>query len=150
MRENGFYPVTTVKYKPGKANRTVHRYSYNELKQYFKVERPGKVLAGDITYIRTSIGWVYLAVVIDLYNHEIVGYEISKQIDSELVKRALANALDKGIKPELFHSDRGSQYSSESFRRMLSENGIRQSQSSPGCPYDNACMESFFATEKKN
>ncbi len=87
--------------------------------------------------------------VIDLYNRDIVGYEISKQIDSELVKRALANALDKGIKPELFHSDRGSQYRSESFRRMLSENGIRQSQSNPGCPYDNACAESFFVTAKK-
>ena len=75
---------------------------------------------------RTSIGWVYLAVVIDLYNRDIVGYEISKQIDSELVKRALANALDKGIKPELFHSDRGSQYRSESFRRMLSVNKFQK------------------------
>jgi len=149
MRENGFYPVTMVKYSPGKADKTEQRYSYNELKQYFKADHPGKKLAGDITYIRTSIGWVYLAVVIDLYNREVVGYETSKQIDSELVKRALANALDKGIKPELFHSDRGSQYSSESFRRMLSENEIRQSQSKPGCPYDNACVESFFATAKK-
>lgn len=149
MRENGLYPVTAVKYKPGKADKTKYRYSYNELKQNFKVNESGKVLVGDITYIKTTIGWVYLVVLVDLYNREIVGYKISKQMDSELVKRALSKALDKGIKPELFHSNRGCQYSSDSFRRMLKENGIRSSQSKPGYPYDNAYVESFFATAKK-
>lgn len=149
MRENGFYPVTQSKYNPGRSDRKKYRYSYNELKQQFHADKSGKVLAGDITYIKTRLGWVYLAVVVDLYNREVVGYEVSKSIDTELVKRALALALEKGLRPELFHSDRGSQYSSESFRRMLDDNGIRSSQSKAGYPYDNACVESFFATAKK-
>ena len=121
------------------------------LKQNFAVEKPGKILSGDITYIRTNIGWVYLAVVMDLYNREVVGYSISQSIDSELVKRALGNAIARngGLNGAVFHSDRGVQYSSESYRRMLKENGIRQSMSRAGCPYDNACSESFFATAKK-
>ena len=107
------------------------------------------MLARDITYVRTNKGWVYLAVVIDLYNREVVGYETGSTIDTKLVKRALSHALAKGIRPRLFHSDRGSQYSGESFKRMLEENSIQASQSQGGCPYDNACVESFFATAKK-
>ena len=76
---------------------------------------------GDITYIRTVLGWVYLAVVIDLYNREVIGYAISKKIDTGLVKRALGNALAKRT----------------------------GSMSRGGCPYDNSCVESFFATLKK-
>ena len=88
----------------------------------------------------------------DLKNKEVIGYEVSKNIDSELCKRALANALaprgrHKGL---VFHSDRGSQYSSRAYKSMLAENGIEGSMSAPGCPYDNSCVESFFATLKKN
>jgi transposase InsO family protein len=87
----------------------------------------------------------------DLKNKEVIGYEVSKNIDSELCKRALANALalrgrHKGL---VFHSDRGSQYSSRAYKSMLAENGIESSMSEPGCPYDNSCVESFFATLKK-
>ncbi len=126
-------------------------YSPNELKQDFRTDAPGKVLAGDITYIRTNIGWVYLAIVMDLYNREVVGYAVSQSIDSELVRRALGSAIARsgGLRGAVFHSDRGTQYSSASYRRMLEENGIRQSMSRSGCPYDNACSESFFATAKK-
>ena len=127
------------------------RQSPNELKQDFRTDAPGKVLAGDITYIRTNIGWVYLAIVMDLYNREVVGYAVSQSIDSELVRRALGNAIARsgGLRGAVFHSDRGTQYSSASYRRMLEENGIRQSMSQSGCPYDNACSESFFPTAKK-
>ena len=87
----------------------------------------------------------------DLKNKEVIGYEVSKNIDSELCKRALANALalrgrHNGL---VFHSDRGSQYSSRAYKSMLAENGIEGSMSAPGCPYDNSCVESFFATLKK-
>ena len=97
------------------------------------------------------MGWVYLAAVLDLKNKEVIGYEVSKNIDSELCKRALSGALalrgrHKGL---IFHSDRGSQYSSRAYKRMLSENRIESSMSAPGCPYDNSSMESFFATLKK-
>ena len=100
---------------------------------------------------RNYIGWVYLAIVMDLYNREVLGYSVSQHIDSELVKRVLGNAIARkgGLQGAVFHSDRGTQYNSESYQRMLRENGIRQSMSRAGCPYDNACSESFFATAKK-
>lgn len=79
-------------------------------------------------------------------------YEVSRNIDSELCKRALSNALALRGKHEgpIFHSDRGSQYSSRAYKRMLQENGIEGSMSAPGCPYDNSCVESFFATLRRN
>ena len=110
-----------------------------------------KVWAGDITYIATNLGWVYLAVVLDLKNKEAIGYEISKNIDSELSMSALGNAIAlRGKHKDLiFHSDRGSQYSSKKYKAMLEKNGIVGSMSASGCPYDNSCMESFFASLKK-
>lgn len=151
MRKTGLYPVSMRKHRPGRNLSVREPYSPNELKQDFRTDAPGKVLAGDITYIRTNIGWVYLAIVMDLYNREVVGYAVSQSIDSELVRRALGNAIARsgGLRGAVFHSDRGTQYSSASYRRMLEENGIRQSMSRSGCPCDNACSESFFATAKK-
>jgi putative transposase len=95
---------------------------------------------------------VYLAIVLDLFNKEVIGYSISKEIDAELVKRALSNALvttrGRG-EGTIFHSDRGIQYSSKSFQEMLRRYGITGSMNRPGCPYDNACAESFFSTAKR-
>ena len=93
----------------------------------------------------------YLAAVLDLNNKEVIGSEIIKNIDSELSVNALGNAIalrgkHKGL---IFHSDRGSQYSSKKYKAMLNENGITGSMSAPGCPYDNSCVESFFASLKK-
>ena len=80
-----------------------------------------KVWAGDITYIQTNLGWVYLAAVLDLKNKEVIGYEIGKNIDSDLSMSALGNAIatrgrHKGL---IFHSDRGTQYSSKKYKAML-------------------------------
>jgi len=121
------------------------------LKQNLRTEKPDKVWVGDITYTKTTLGWVYLAAVIDLYNREVVGYAVSKQIDTELVKRALGNAIKgrENLSGQVFHSDRGCQYSSQGYRHMLEEYGITRSMSRQGCPYDNSCMDSFFATLKK-
>ena len=126
-------------------------YSENKVKRHFLPDRFHEFWAGDSTYIPTNRGWFYLAAVLDLKNKKMIGYEVSKNIDSELCKRALANALAlrgrrKGL---VFHSDRGSQYSSRAYKSMLAENGIEGSMSEPGCPYDNSCVESFFATLKK-
>lgn len=110
-----------------------------------------EVWAGDITYIKSTLGWVYLAVVMDLYNREIIGYTVSKNINTELVKRALGNALARNEqgKKILFHSDRGVQYRSVDYGWMLAENNMDGSMSRAGCPYDNSCVEGFFATLKK-
>lgn len=151
MRENGFYPETQKKYKPTKKGEVNGKYYNNIIKQNFKTERRNQLWTGDITYIKTTVGWVYLAVVIDLYNREVIGYEISKKIDTELVKRAMGNAIARnGVSENLiFHSDRGCQYASKGFQKMLEANKIIGSMSRPGCPYDNSCKESFFATLKK-
>lgn len=151
MRENGFYPELAVKFKPQRNGKSDGRYCENRIKQDFDVKEKNKVWAGDITYIKTSLGWVYLAVVIDLFNREVIGYDIGKKIDTQLVKNALGNAIGKrGITAGLiFHSDRGCQYSSNSYQDMLKEKSMEGSMSRPGCPYDNSCVESFFASLKK-
>ena len=87
MRKTGLYPLSRKRYRPGKSLTVRLPYEENELGQSFVSESPGKVLAGDITYIRTYLGWVYLAIVIDLYNREVIGYAVSQSIDAELVKR---------------------------------------------------------------
>ena len=151
MKQNGFYPETCVKYKPAHNGKTDGKYYKNRLKQNFKTKKPNRVWTGDITYIKTKIGWVYLAVVIDLFNREVIGYATSKRMTVELVKQALANAIGKRGRSDglIFHSDRGCQYSSKAYQKMLKEYGIIGSMSRHGCPYDNSCVESFFATLKK-
>lgn len=151
MRENGFYPELAVKFKPQRNGKTDGRYCENMEKQEFKVAEKNRVWAGDITYIKTSVGWVYLAVVLDLFNREVIGYDIGKKIDTQLVKNALGNAIGRrGIKEGLiFHSDRGCQYASNGYQDMLKEKRMQGSMSKPGCPYDNSCVESFFASLEK-
>ena len=152
MRENGYFPVVVKKYKPYKNGKADGRFYENKRRQNFVSEHPNSVWVGDITYIKTHLGFVYLAVVIDLYNREIIGYSISKDIDTALVKAALSNALarrGKSCISLVFHSDRGCQYSSKSFQTMLRENSIEGSMSRAACPYDNACAESFFSSAKR-
>lgn len=152
MREAGLFPITTRRFRPGRSGRAEGRFFDNTLEQRFYASRPDEVWAGDITYIKTKLGWTYLAVVIDLFNREVIGHALSKSIDVELVKRALSSAIAKrGVTdaPTVFHSDRGIQYASKSFMRMLADNGIVGSMSKGGCPYDNAVAESFFSSAKR-
>ena len=152
MQCNGMFPITWAKFKVYRKGKSDGRFLTNILNQEFNVKRPNEMWAGDITYIRTVLGWVYLAVVVDLFNREVIGYRVSKTLDVELVKRALVDALVKtngGGENTVFHSDRGIQYASKSFQKMLEENHIEGSMSKSGCPYDNACVESFFSTAKR-
>lgn len=152
MRQNGLYPISLRKYRPAHNGKANGRFFENKLKQNFFTEEADRVWAGDITYIKTNQGFMYLAAVMDLFNREIIGYSISKNIDSELTKNALGNALartDRRNGKVTFHSDRGSQYASNSFQQMLKKYAMEGSMSRPGCPYDNACLESFFSTAKK-
>jgi transposase InsO family protein len=151
MRENGIYSITKHKQKPYPKETVETRYTENLVDRDFNVDEPDKTWCGDITYIKTSTGWVYLAVVIDLFNREIVGYSLSRKANSELTKRAMANALStrKPANEIVFHSDRGCQYSSKGYLQYLEEHHCKSSMSRKGNPYDNACSESFFATLKK-
>ena len=111
----------------------------NQLDRQFTVNQPNQVYAGDITYIPTQEGWLYLAVVIDLYSRQVVGWSMAEHMRSKLVNDALLMAVwkrkpDKGL---LWHTDRGSQYASESHRALLKQHGIRQSMSRKGNCWDN-------------
>lgn len=124
--------------------------SENILGRKFNRQRANEVWTGDITYISTEEGWLYLAAVIDIYSRKVIGWQLDKSIGSDLAERALKNALqdrrvEKGI---IFHSDQGIQYASESFRKILRENGFIQSMSRRGNCYDNAITETFFHTLK--
>lgn len=124
--------------------------SPNLLNRQFNVSLPNTNWVSDITYIRTSTGWAYLAVIIDLYSRAVVGWSIDKQMPAFLVLDAL-NAAIGTRKPRsglLFHSDRGVQYASDQFQRTLNSHGIKGSMSRKGDCWDNAVAESFFKTIK--
>jgi putative transposase len=129
-----------------------HRYmiSPNLLKQDFYASCPDQIYVGDITYIPTAEGWLYLATVIDLYSRKIVGWSMDGNMTTSLVNDALFMAIKKRSphKGLIFHSDRGSQYASDSHRELLNEFGIKQSMSAKGNCYDNAVAESFFHSLK--
>lgn len=122
----------------------------NVLNREFKPEQSNKAWVSDITYISTNQGWLYLAAVMDLYSRTIVGWAMDKQMTEDLVMNALNMAVThRTITPGLMiHSDRGSQYASNAYQRLLKEKGLICSMSRKGNCWDNAPMESFFKTLK--
>lgn len=127
------------------------KYSPNLIKG-MEPSRFGEVLVSDITYIPTKEGWLYLAVVIDLYSRAVLGWQISNRMPASLVTRSIKEAIRAWrFDPHqtIFHSDRGSQYTSRELRELLDAHGITQSMSAKGNCYDNATCESFFASLKR-
>jgi putative transposase len=120
------------------------------LKRDFSATVPGTKLVGDITYLPTGQGWLYLATVLDLATREVIGYAMAEHMRAELVVQALeAAARRHRLAPGcIFHSDRGSQYTSGEFRAVLARLGMRQSMGRTGSCYDNSAAESLFATLK--
>ena len=123
----------------------------NILEQNFFVEQPEQVYVQDITYIRTAEGWLYLAVVIDLFHREVVGWSMGSRMTAKLVTDALEMAIwRRRPKPGLIvHSDRGSQYASHAYRTLLEKHEFIGSMSRPGNCWDNAVVESFFGSLKQ-
>lgn len=148
MREMGlksrvskkFTPITTVS-DPSKVP------APNILDQIFTADAPNQKWVTDITYLPTESGWVYLAVVLDLFSRKVVGWSISESLATPLVSTTLRNAIE-ARKPDtkslLHHSDRGSQYASDDYQKTLRTLNITCSMSRTGCCYDNAVMERFF------
>lgn len=123
----------------------------NLLDRNFEVPEPDRVYCADITYIWTTEGWLYLAIVLDLFSRQIVGWSMSNRMQKKLVIDALHMAVWRR-RPEsglLFHSDRGSQYCSNDFQEMLKENKMISSMSRKGNCWDNSVAESFFGSLKK-
>ena len=135
-----FTPTTTVS-DPNK------KPAPNILAQDFKAEAPNQKWVADITYLPTLAGWVYLAVVIDLFSRKVVGWKMSDRITTPLVTGALKSAIESRnpeTKELIHHSDRGCQYTSEAFQKIMRTTNITCSMSRTGCCYDNAVVERFF------
>lgn len=118
----------------------------NHLNQNFNPKSPNKVWVSDITYVKTANGFAYLCVVMDLFSRKVISYKTSTNIDTQLVLKTFDSALKSRNYPKgvMFHSDRGTQYTSKEFRKVLDKTNFVQSFSAKGHPYDNAVIESFF------
>lgn len=150
MRKYGIHSKIKRKFKRTTDSEHTNPVAPNILKQNFRIDAPNKVYVADITYVRTSEGWLYLAIVLDLFSRMVVGWFTSSRIGKELVMEALQRTL-KARKPKkglIIHSDRGSQYASDEYRTLLKKHGYVQSMSGSGNCYDNAVMESFFHSLK--
>jgi len=130
--------------------RPEHAIAANVLDRQFEATAPNQRWVADFTYIWTDEGWLYFAVVMDLFSRRIVGWSMNSDMTAQLVTDALVMALWRRGKPKelLHHSDQGSQYTSEQFQRLLAEQGVTCSMSRQGDVWDNAAMESFFSSLK--
>ena len=146
MREAGIRSRTKKKFKATTNSRHNLPVAPNLLNQDFTVDAPDRTWVSDITYIHTEKGWLYLAVLLDLFNREIVGWATSSRMTRQLAIDALQMALGRRTPAEglIHHSDRGSQYASGDYQKLLSKHAITCSMSRKGNCYDNAVAESFF------
>jgi len=130
--------------------RPITELAANVLDRQFEAPAPNRKWVADFTYIWTAEGWLYVAVVLDLFSRRIVGWSMSASMTAELVTNALMMAVWRRGRPRelMHHSDRGSQYTSEQCQRLMAEHGIVCSLSRSGNVWDNAAMESFFSTLK--
>ena len=153
MKEMGLKSVIVKKFKPsGSKGKVDDTNKPNLLEQNFKANKLREKLVSDITYIYTKEkGWTYLAIVMDLYSLSVIGYNYGEKMDAELVIGAIKKARAKGKfeRGAIFHSDLGSQYTSNKVEKYLKELELVHSYSKKGYPYDNASMESFNAILKK-
>lgn len=150
MRVNGIYSKVKRKFKVTTHSKHKRSIAENLIKMDFTASRPNKVWTSDITYIWTREGWMYLAVFMDLFNRQIVGWSMKNRLRDDLIIGAFKMAVrTRNPSPGLIvHSDRGSQYCSKDFKELLKKYNCLQSMSSTGNCYDNAVTESFFHTLK--
>jgi len=150
MRENGLMAKTKRKFKVTTKSKHNYPVCKNLISQNFSTARPNSLWASDITYVRTQEGWLYLAVVMDLYSRMVVGWAMSNHIKESLVLSAINQAFINRDPTEslIFHSDRGSQYCSKAVIQTFFNRNIKQSMSGKGNCYDNAVVESFFHSLK--
>jgi putative transposase len=149
MAQRGLRAIQPKTFVPKTSDGRADKPSPNLLSDQPLPTAPNRAWAGDITFIPTKDGWLYLAVVIDLCSRRIVGWSLANHLRSDLVLAALNQALQtRSTQDTIFHSDRGSQYGSTPFRSALAKAGLRQSMSARANPYDNAWTESFIGTLK--
>jgi putative transposase len=153
MQRAGIRAKSARKFRVTTQSEHTNPIAPNVLDRQFSLEhhsRPDRTWAADITYIPTMEGWLYLAVIIDLATRRVVGWSLRTRLDQEIALAALRMALQhRGAKGGLHHSDRGVQYASAAYQRLLKEAGFSPSMSRVGDCWDNAVVESFFATLTK-
>ena len=150
MTKLGLVVTQRTAYKATTVRKHSDAVADNLLNQCFNPIAPNEVWAGDVTYLKTGEGWMYLAIVMDLYSRRIVGWHIDKRMTTDLVSKALMKAYNlrqpgKGL---VFHSDRGSQYTSKRYRKLVAGYGMRASMGGVGACWDNAVVERFFGSLK--
>ncbi len=150
MRSQGIRGKAKRKFKTTTTSKHQRPRAENLVKQDFQSSEPNKLWVSDITYIATLEGWLYLAVILDVFSRKVIGWAFSDRLTDNLVLTALNMAKQqRSTKNNLIHhSDQGSQYASADFQHSLKENDMTQSMSGKGNCYDNALAESFFATLK--
>ena len=151
MKRNGVGGRVRRRFRRTTDSNHEHPIADNSLNRQFAPENKDSAWCADITYIPTLSGWVYLAAIIDLTTRMIVGWSVATHMRTELVERALENALASRAPAEelVHHSDRGSQYASTTYRKLLEGHGIKCSMSRKGNCWDNAVIESFFGSFKQ-
>jgi transposase InsO family protein len=150
MRLKGFRAKQSKRFRSTTRRHPTRPVAPNRLERDFSATAPNKKWVTDITYIKTAEGWLYLAVVLDLYARLVVGWSMSKRMTGELTRAALKMAIQRR-EPEkviLHHSDQGSQYTDNQYQVLLEEHGMTPSMNGVGTWYDNAAMESFFGSLK--
>jgi len=150
MRENNICIVRTRKYKATTDSNHRFNISPNLLDRDFSASEPNQKWAGDISYIWTREGWLYLAVILDLYSRRVIGWAVSNRMKKDLAIRALEMAINlrQPAPGCIHHTDRGSQYCSHAYRKILRKQGFQVSMSGKGNCYDNAAVETFFKSLK--
>lgn len=150
MKKNGIQAKRRKKFKATTNSKHNLPIAENLLNRDFNASKPNQAWVGDITYIPTEEGWLYLSTWIDLYSRKIVGWSMAPRMTADIVVDAFRMALFRQRReaPNIVHSDRGSQYASEAFRDELKIHGCKQSMSRKGNCWDNAVAESFFGTLK--
>jgi putative transposase len=145
------YGVGMVKKRPKHKSGRPHHAHPNHLKQCFIATRPNALWVTDITYIRTYEGWLYLAVILDLFSRKVIGWSMSHRMTRQLALNAFEMAVSRRDMPSevILHSDQGSQFASFDWQRALKKYNVIPSMSRRGNCYDNAVVESFFKTLKK-
>jgi len=145
MKINGLRAKAARKFKATTMSNHTLPVAPNHLQQNFQASKPNEKWVSDITYISTDEGWLYLAAVMDLHSRKLIGWSLSERMTSKLVEDALQMALWRRKMPTgvIVHSDRGSQYCSHSYQKLLSKNELVCSMSKRGDCYDNAAMESW-------
>jgi putative transposase len=150
MRQNAIYVVRTRKYRVTTDSNHAFGIAPNLLNQNFTADKPNQKWAGDISYLWTREGWLYLAVIIDLHSRKVVGWAVSNRLKHDLALQALNRAVALRNPPPgcIHHTDRGSQYCAGDYQKRLNNLGFKASMSGKGNCYDNAAVETFFKTLK--